>query len=70
MVDATLRATKMRIRLGEWVIPQHETVMAAIQLAHAQSFPDPASFNPDRFVGAAEKPSAWMPFGGGVLTAR
>ena len=32
-----------------------------------ESFPDAASFNPDRFIGAgAPKPAAWIPFGGGV----
>ena len=30
------------------------------------SFPDAASFNPDRFVGGVPKPIAWIPFGGGV----
>jgi cytochrome P450 len=66
--DGTTRRAKKRIRLGEWVIPEGTVVMINIQLAHAleQSFPDAASFNPDRFVGANPKPFAWIPFGGGV----
>jgi cytochrome P450 len=66
--DGTTRCTKKRIRLGEWVIPEGTVVMINIQLAHAleQSFPDAASFIPDRFVGANPKPFAWIPFGGGV----
>ena len=38
------------------------------RLAHdsEESFPDAASFNPDRFIGTVPKPVAWIPFGGGV----
>jgi cytochrome P450 len=68
VLTAALRRTKKRIRLGEWVIPEDNTVMASIQLAQAseQSFPDAESFNPDRFVGTAPNPFAWIPFGGGM----
>ena len=44
-------------------------IILSIRTAHAseESFPDAASFNPDRFVGVgAPKPFAWIPFGGGV----
>ncbi len=68
VVEGTSRRTKKRIQLGDWVIPQDTTVAFSIRLAHAseESFPDAASFNPDRFVGAVPKPFAWIPFGGGV----
>ena len=68
VLDGSLRRTKKRIRLGDWVIPQDTSVLYSIRLAHAseESFPDAASFNPDRFVGANPKPFAWIPFGGGV----
>jgi cytochrome P450 len=68
VVEGSLRRTKKRIRLGDWVIPEDTTVIFSIRLAHAsdESFPDAASFNPDRFVGAAPKPFAWIPFGGGL----
>jgi cytochrome P450 len=55
--------------LGDWVIPENTVVLLSIRLAHAsqKNFPDAASFDPDRFVGAgAPKPFAWIPFGGGV----
>jgi cytochrome P450 len=54
--------------LNNWVIPEDTTVIFSIRLAHAseQSFPDAASFNPDRFVGAVPNPFDWIPFGGGV----
>jgi hypothetical protein len=69
VLDGTTRHTKKRIRLGDWVIPENTAVVLSIRLAHAseESFPDAASFNPDRFVGAsAPKPFAWIPFGRGV----
>jgi cytochrome P450 len=69
VLTAALRRAKKRIRLGEWVIPENNTVMASIQLAQAseQSFPNAESFNPDRFVGAPPNPFAWIPFGGGMM---
>ena len=69
VLTAALRRAKKRIRLGEWVIPENNTVMASIQLAQAseQSFPNSESFNPDRFVGAPPNPFAWIPFGGGMM---
>ena len=69
VLEGTTRRTKKRIRLGDWVIPENTVVILSIRMAHAseESFPDAASFNPDRFVGvSAPKPFAWIPFGGGV----
>lgn len=69
VLTAALRRTKARIRLGEWVIPEDDTVLVSTQLAMASeaSFPDAESFNPDRFVGAPPNPFAWIPFGGGMM---
>ncbi|MGH3971368.1 MAG: cytochrome P450 [Mycobacterium sp.] len=69
VLEGTTRRTKRRIRLGDWVLPENTTVIVSVRLAHEseESFPDAASFNPDRFAGAgAPKPFAWVPFGGGV----
>ena len=68
VLDATMRRAKRRIRLGTWVIPEGTTFVISIQLSHASEdgFPNADSFNPDRFIGAAQKPSEWVPFGGGV----
>jgi cytochrome P450 len=68
VLNATMRTPTKRIRLGDWVIPEGTTLIISIQLAHLleENFPDAASFNPDRFVGANPKPFAWIPFGGGV----
>jgi cytochrome P450 len=66
VLEATLRRTKERIRLGDWVIPRDTTVLISMQLANEQSFTDAASFDPNRFVGAKSTPVTWFPFGGGV----
>jgi cytochrome P450 len=67
VLDSTMRTTKARIRLGDWVIPENANLVVSIRVIHESddSFPDAASFNPDRFLGAP-KPMAWIPFGGGV----
>ena len=56
VLEATLRRTKERIRLGDWVIPRDTTVLISMQLANEQSFTDGASFDPNRFVGATPRP--------------
>jgi cytochrome P450 len=68
VLDGTTRRTKTRIRLGEWVLPEGTNIIISIKLAHASAgdFPDPEAFNPDRYMGTAAKPVAWIPFGGGV----
>lgn len=69
VLTAALRRARTRIRLGEWVIPEGDTIMASTQLAMAaaESFPDPEVFDPDRFVGKPPNPFAWIPFGGGMM---
>jgi cytochrome P450 len=68
VVDGTLRVTRKRIRLGEWVIPENHVVIISIGLAHSseRNFADAKTFNPDRFLGATPDTHTWIPFGGGV----
>src|SRR5260370_17722389 len=68
VLGGTTRRTKTRIRLGDWVLPEDTNLIISIRLAHdsEESFPDAASFNPDRFIGTVAKPVAWIPFGAGV----
>jgi cytochrome P450 len=67
-IAASLRCTKERIRLGEWILPPDTSVMVDFQLAHESedNFSDPGSFNPDRFVGTSPPAFRWIPYGGGV----
>src|ERR1700742_3331225 len=59
VLDGIPRRTKTRIRLGDWVIPEDTDLVLSIRLVHEseESFPDAASFNPDRFVGTGPKPA-------------
>jgi cytochrome P450 len=68
VVEATIRVARERIRLGEWVIPQHHAVIASITLSHQseQNFADAKSFNPDRFLGGNPDTHTWIPYGGGI----
>ena len=68
VLDAAVRRTKTRIRLGEWVIPENTNLVVSIKIAgdSKESFPDAMSFNPDRFLDGHAKPVGWIPFGGGV----
>jgi cytochrome P450 len=68
VVVATSRIAKTRIRLGEWVIPEHGAVLVSIALAQSSedNFPNAGTFDPDRFLGTAPDTYSWVPFGGGI----
>lgn len=68
VIEATLRVTRDRIRLGEWVLPRGHTVIVSIGMSHdsPQNFADPRAFNPDRFLGANPDTHTWIPYGGGI----
>lgn len=55
------------MQLGAWVIPRGYHVMVSSGLTHRDDsvFPDPRSFDPDRFTTASPDVYAWIPFGGG-----
>lgn len=68
VVEATLRITRERIRLGDWVIPKGHAIIASIGMAHhsPSNYTDPAAFRPDRFLGANPDTHTWIPYGGGI----
>jgi cytochrome P450 len=68
VVDSTIRQTRARIRLGDWVIPENHAIIVSIGLAHSSddNFPNAKAFDPDRFAGGAPDTHTWVPFGGGV----
>jgi cytochrome P450 len=67
-IAASLRTTKTKVRLGDWVLPADTNVMVDFQLAHESdvNYTDPGAFNPDRFLGGPPPSFRWLPFGGGV----
>jgi cytochrome P450 family 138 len=54
--------------LGDWVIPRGSAILVSIGRMHADpdAFPNPDSFDPQRFIGSKPPTFAWIPFGGGV----
>ncbi|BBZ78883.1 cytochrome P450 [Mycolicibacterium anyangense] len=54
--------------LGEWRIPQGFSIMVSLSQLHEnpEIFPDPARFDPQRFLDAKPNTFAWVPFGGGT----
>jgi len=55
--------------LGGYELPAGATVLPSITLLHrrAESFPQPRSFRPERFLGTRRPDgSRWIPFGGGT----
>ncbi len=55
-------------RLGEWVIPQGDSILVCISQVHRNPdvFPDPERFDPQRYLGNKPPAFAWIPFGGGT----
>ncbi len=68
VVEATIRVARQRIRLGEWVIPKGNAIIASITMAHRsdENFADPDRFDPDRFLSANPDTHTWIPYGGGI----
>jgi cytochrome P450 len=55
-------------KVGAWELPAGIGVVCSIYLAQRRPsvYPDPAKFDPDRFVGKKFSPNEFFPFGGGV----
>jgi cytochrome P450 len=68
VIEGMGRYTLARIRLGEWVIPEHHVVAVSVVLTHSaeKNWPNANVFDPGRFVGNPPDTSLWVPFGGGV----
>jgi cytochrome P450 len=54
--------------LGGYDLPAGTLVGACIYLAqrNPEVYPDPARFQPERFLGVPTDPVSWLPFGGGI----
>ncbi len=68
VVPVVARHLTQPIELDGYIIPAGSTVMVSIYLVHTdpETYPDPESFHPERFLDGTPEGAAWIPFGGGV----
>ena len=68
VIDATIRCTRARLQLGDWVIPEGRTLIVSFTQVHdsENNFAAARAFDPDRFLGANPDTHTWIPYGGGV----
>lgn len=64
----TGRMTAQKYRLGDYTLPTGTRIVLLLDAINRdpQTYRDPDTFNPERFVGARPNPYAWVPFGGGL----
>jgi cytochrome P450 len=62
------RAVAKPFQLGEWTIAPGHRIAPSIYLSgrNADAYPQPARFDPERWIGVKPDPYTWLPFGGGV----
>jgi cytochrome P450 len=62
------RAVAAPVQIGEWNYPPQVQLAACTYLLHHRPdlYPNPHSFRPERFIGAAAQSRTWLPWGGGA----
>ncbi|MGO9760769.1 MAG: cytochrome P450 [Solirubrobacteraceae bacterium] len=67
-VPVVMRRLTEPMQLGDYTIPADTIVAPCVYLMHrrADVYPQPRSFQPERFLGDAARTYTWIPFGGGV----
>ncbi|HEV3035114.1 MAG TPA: cytochrome P450 [Solirubrobacteraceae bacterium] len=67
-VPVVMRRLTEPMQLGGYTIPPDTIVAPCVYLMHrrADLYPQPRSFQPERFLGDAAGTYTWIPFGGGV----
>ena len=68
VVPITGRRVKAPWQLGEWRLPKNSHILVSVALLHHREdvYPDPFSFQPERFLGVKPGTYTWVPFGGGI----
>jgi len=69
VIDGTARHVYVpTFQLGDWVIPKGHQIRVDIAMMHkrAEEFPEPARFEPQRYLGERPPTFAFIPFGGGT----
>lgn len=70
IAPAVTRHLEKPLQLGAWTLPADTIVWPCVALAHRRpdSFPDPMTFDPARFLGETPSTNTFFPFGGGRRT--
>ena len=68
VVEMVGRPLTRPITIGDYELPAGVTAAPSVLLAHRrpQSYDQPLTFRPERFLGQRPDPASWLPFGGGV----
>ena len=68
VISLVARRLTEPVQIGDWQLPKNVIVTPSIYLMHRRPevYPDPESFQPERFVGTKPGTYTWIPFGGGV----
>jgi cytochrome P450 len=68
VLSITPRQVVEPFAVGGWTLPPGVHVTPCPYLAHRRPelWPEPTAFRPERHLGGAPPPYAWLPFGGGV----
>jgi cytochrome P450 len=68
VISLVARRLTEPVEIGGWQLPAGVTVAPSIYLVHRRPdvYPDPESFEPERFLENPPGTYTWIPFGGGV----
>ena len=64
----TGRMTAGPYQLGDYTLEPGTRIVLLLDVVNRdpESYPDPAEFRPERFIGTRPPPHSWIPFGGGI----
>lgn len=68
VISLVARYLRAPVEIGGWQLPAGVTVAPSIYLVHRRPdiYPNPESFEPERFLNDSPGTYTWIPFGGGV----
>ncbi|MBV8429743.1 MAG: cytochrome P450 [Solirubrobacterales bacterium] len=68
VISLVARYLRAPVEIGRWQLPAGVTVAPSIYLVHRRPdvYPNPESFEPERFLDGSPGTYTWIPFGGGV----
>jgi cytochrome P450 family 135 len=68
VISLVARRLREPVQIGQWHLPAGITVTPSIFLVHRRPdiYPNPESFEPERFLERPPGTYTWIPFGGGV----